>query len=90
MRKPSRTQPQRSEQTISFSRVLRKFLSDWLLDAVTDRKMEFVQGYWAHAVEVFAEVPGSIVDFPIRESPQGDFQVASFQFHIARSLDNQR
>ena len=81
---------QRSEQTISFSRVLRKFLAGSLLDVVTDREMRFVQGYRAHAVEVFAEVPGSIVDFPIRESPQGDFQLPSFQFHIARSLDNHR
>ena len=65
--------PQRSEQTITFFRVLRKFLVGLLLDVVTDRQMKFVRGYRAHAVEVFAEVPGGIVDFPIRESSQGDF-----------------
>src|SRR5258708_37618897 len=81
---------QRSEQTISFSRVLRKFLVDWLLDVVTDRKMKFVQGYRAHAVEVFAEVPGGIIDFAIRKPPQGDFYLSPFQFHVARSLDNHR
>ena len=64
---------QRSEQTATFSRDLRKFLPGSLLDAVVNRKMKFVQSYGLHAVEVFAEMPGRIIDFPIRESPQGDF-----------------
>ena len=45
-------QHQRSEQTISFSHVLRIFLVGLLLDVVTGRKMKFVQGYGLHAVEV--------------------------------------
>jgi hypothetical protein len=45
----------------------------WLFDVVTDRQMKCVQGYRAHAVDVFAELPGGIVDFLIRESSQGDF-----------------
>jgi hypothetical protein len=64
---------QRSEQTATFLRDSRKFLVGSLLDVVTDRKMKFVQGYRLHAVEVFAEVPDGIIDFSIRESPQGDF-----------------
>ena len=48
------SQTQRSEQTISFCRVLRKFLLGWLLDVVTDGKMKFVQGCGLHAVELRA------------------------------------
>jgi hypothetical protein len=45
---------QRSEQTATFSRVLRKFLLRWLLNAVVDRKAKFIQGFGLHAVEVLA------------------------------------
>jgi hypothetical protein len=34
--------------------------------------MKPVQGHRLHVVEVFAEVPDGIIDFPVCESPQGD------------------
>jgi hypothetical protein len=35
--------------------------------------MESVQGHRLQAVKVFAEVPGSVIDFPIPEPLQGNF-----------------
>ncbi len=64
----AQAQVQRSEQTATFLRDLRKFLLS-SLDVVAERKMKSVQRNRLHAVEVFAEVPGSVVDFPIRKSP---------------------
>ena len=66
-------QGQRSEQTTTFSRLLRESSVGRLLNVVTDRKMKLIQGRRPHAVKVFAEAPGCIIDFPILEFPQGDF-----------------
>ena len=49
------------------------------MDLVADGKMKSVQGDRPHAVKVFAEVPGGIVDFPVPEPPQGDFQPPALQ-----------
>ena len=38
------------------------------MDTVTDWKMKPVRSHRLQAVEVFAEVPGDAVDFPVRES----------------------
>jgi len=63
---------QRSEQTATFSRDLRKFLVGGLLDLVTDREMKPIKGRRLHLVEFLAQMPGGIIDLPILKSPQGD------------------
>ena len=64
--------PQRSEQTATFSRDLRKFLVGGLLDLITDRKMKPIKGRRLHLVEFLAQMPGGIIDLSILKSPQGD------------------
>ena len=43
-----------------------------LLDLVMDRKMESIERHRRHAVEVFAQMPGCVIDLPILESSQRD------------------
>ena len=35
------------------------------MDLVLDRKLKFIEGHRPHAVEVFAQMPGRIIDLPI-------------------------